>query len=313
MDERAFVEQKKPRWDELSKSLDRLRTRGPRSLSRDQLTELGAQYRTLVSDLSYARTQGASTELVSYLNELAGRAHGAVYAAPAARLRGLFRFLSIDFPQLFRSTWRYSLVAAVLFFVGWGVAAYLIVTDPTSAGAWLREFVGIGVGVQGHIPDPALMSSAIMTNNIKVGILAFAGGVTGGLLTLYYLVFNGLYIGARITVTIPTLGHLKIWSFILPHGLIELTAIFICGGAGLMIGGAIVAPGNHRRADAIKTAAGKAVRLFAGTLPFYVIAGTIEGFISPSVLPPQAKLLFGVLTGIALIIYLGFAGRKVVT
>jgi len=159
-------------------------------------------------------------------------------------------------------------------------------------------------------PDPALMSSFIMTNNIRVGIYSFAAGVTAGLLTLYIIFSNGLMIGAVAATAAPSMGQLKFWSLILPHGLIELTAIFICGGAGLMIGSAIVAPGNLRRADAIKIAAGKAVRLFAGTLAMFVIAGTIEGFISPSVLPPQAKMLFGALTGIALILYFGFAGRS---
>ena len=309
VDERAFIEQKKDSWTSLSQVLDQVRKRGPGSLSGQQLASLGAQYRAVVSDLSFARSQGASGELVAYLNELAGRAHGVIYAAPTAKLSGAAAFLLRDFPALFRSTSRYALVAALIFFIGWGIAAYLIHTESAAGSQFIpEEFFGQPEGPV-QVPDPAQMSSYIMTNNIQVGIMSFAAGMTAGVLTVYVLYSNGRMIGAIATLWAPRLGHARFWALILPHGVIELAAIFICGGAGLMLGSAIIAPGNLRRADSIRIAAGKALRLFAGTLPFFVIAAIIEGFITPSVIPTWSKLAFSGVTALALILYLGFSGR----
>jgi len=121
---------------------------------------------------------------------------------------------------------------------------------------------------------------------------------------------NGLVIGAIATIAPRIMGHALFWSYILPHGVIELVAIFICGGAGLMIASAIIAPGNARRADAIRLVAGDALRLFAGAVMLFVIAALIEGFITPSVLPVWSKLIFAGLTAVALLLYFGFAGSS---
>lgn len=314
VDERAYVESKQESWTRLSESLERIRARGAGSLSREQLESLGAGYRAVVSDLAFARSQGASENLLMRLNDLAGRAHGVLYASQSARLRGVVTFLFRDFPALFRSTSRYTLAATLLFFAGWAVAVYLLYTIPDiqralipkeltihKAGMNTPSFAGI---------DPAALSSYIMTNNIKEGMYAFAGGATFGVVTVLTLLYNGLVIGAIITIVFNFASGGLLLSLLLPHGFIELTAIFICGGAGLMMGGAMIAPGNVRRADAIRIAGSKALKLFVGTLPFFVIAATIEGFITPSALPAFAKLAFAGLTAIGLVLYLGFAGTK---
>lgn len=308
MDEQSFVEQKKKSWEQLSEALDQVRLKGAKSLSHEHLRSLGANYRALVSDLSFARTQGASDGLLIYLNELAGRAHGVVYAAKPTPLRGITSFIFRDFPALFRLTINYTLVACMIFFIGWAISA----TSPEMRDSVLpQEIPKSAKGDTSPLSgiDPSVISGYIMTNNIKVGIYAFAGGITAGLLTVFELAQNGLVIGAVAVKAAPVMGQEKFWSFILPHGIIELTAIFICGGAGLMIGAAIIAPGNMRRADSVRLVAAKALRLFAGAVMFFVIAGTIEGFVTPSKLPALFKLDFAAFTAIALILYLGFAGR----
>ena len=310
MDEGAYVERKKQGWARLSEVLDRAGRRGVRALAREELADLGARYRALVSDLAYARTQGASEELVTYLNELAGRAHGVVFAAPVPRLRGIVRFIAREFPALVRSSSVFSLAAAAVFFLGWAIAAYLIGSGSDVGRRILPEGLGGVPGGPIAAPDPAAMSSYIMTNNIKVAILAFAGGITGGLVSAGVLFWNGLMIGLVAAIAAPRVGQVKFWSLILPHGVIELTAIFIAGGAGLMIGAAIIAPGNLRRADAVRLAAQKAVRLFAGTVALLFAAGIIEGFITPSVISEWSKLVFAGVTALGLVLYLGFAGRE---
>lgn len=286
-----------------------MRKSGLASLPKEQLETLGAQYRAIVSDLAFARSQGASSGLIRYLNDLAGRAHGIIYASRSAKTAGIKTFLFSDFPNLFRETFRYTLVAALIFFIGWGIAAYMIYSDPSAAGSMIPgQIAHSGARQEMDIPDPASTSSFIMTNNIKVGIIAFAGGITAGIITVFIILQNGLMIGAVAAIAVPQMGALRFWSLILPHGVIELTAIFICGGAGLLIGSAIIAPGNLRRADAIKIASGKAIKLLAGTIAFFIIAATIEGFITPSVLPAWSKIVFAGLTAVALALYLGFAG-----
>lgn len=310
VDEGSFVEQKKQSWGELSASLDQVRLSGARSLTREQLRSVGGRYRALVSDLSFARTQGASDGLVTYLNELAGRAHGVVYAARSARLGGITSFVFREFPSLFRRTFNYTLLATMIFFIGWAISA----TSPEiREGVFPREVTKPAKGSDSPLSgvDPSTISSLIMTNNISVGIYAFAGGITAGVYTVYELAKNGLVIGAVATKAAPVMGQVRFWSLILPHGVIELMAIFICGGAGLMLGGAIIAPGNMRRVDSVRFAAAKAIRLFGGAVLFFVIAGMIEGFITPSKLPAQFKLGFAAFTAIALALYLGFAGRGV--
>jgi uncharacterized membrane protein SpoIIM required for sporulation len=309
VDERSFIERKRESWQSLSDALEQARTDGPKYLSSDRLKTLGAQYRAVVSDLSYIRSQGGSDGLVTYLNELAGRAHGVLYSARPARLRGLGSFFVREFPELFRSTIGYTLTAALIFFGAWAIPA----ANPEICNAvFPREIVAPPEGEQSQSPlekiDPSFISSAIMTNNIQVGILAFAGGATAGVLTVYQLASNGMTIGALATKAAPALGQTRFWSLILPHGIVELTAIFICGGAGLIMGCAIIAPGNLRRSDAMRRAGGTAVKLFAGAVAMFVIAGIIEGFVTPSSLPATWKLGFAGVTALALAYYFGFAG-----
>ncbi len=320
MDERSFVESRRPSWEELSGTLDLVRSRGIKSLSRGQLESLGAHYWSVVSDLAFARTQGASEQLVTYLNSLAGRAHGVLYASKPSRGRGIVSFLTRDYPAAFRASWRYVLAAGLIFVIGWAVAADIIYAIPEARGALIPEKFGGGAsgrdtapkhsGSLVEAPDPAGISSFIMTNNIREGIIAFAGGVTFGALTVFTLFKNGLVIGGMLMIFFAIGNPVTLLSMLLPHGFIELTAIFVCGGGGLMMGGALIAPGNLRRSDAIRLAAAKALKLFAGALPMFVIAAIIEGFITPSPIPASAKLAFSGLTLLGLVAYLGFAGRS---
>lgn len=307
MDERSFIERKRESWQALSDALEQARTLGPNRLPPDRLKALGAQYRAVVSDLSYVRSQAGSDRLIVYLNELAGRAHGVIYSAKPARARGLLAFFTTEFPSLFRSTFRYTLIAALIFFGAWAIPA----TNPEIRDSLIpQEIQAPTKGTPSPLSgvDPSMLSSFIMTNNIKEGILAFIGGVTAGTMTVFQMARNGMFIGAVAAKAAPAMGPLRFWALILPHGIIELTAIFICGGAGLIIGCSMIAPGNLRRADAMRKAGARAVRLFAGAVAMFVIAGTIEGFVTPSPLPETFKLAFAALTALALLYYFAFAG-----
>ncbi|RKU35993.1 hypothetical protein C6495_04315 [Candidatus Poribacteria bacterium] len=153
-----------------------------------------------------------------------------------------------------------------------------------------------------------LLSSFVITNNIRVAFLAFAAGIAFMLGSVYVLAFNGVYIGAVAGLSHVHGLSLALWSFVSPHGYIELTAIFIAGGAGLKMGYALIAPGLFTRKRALTEAAKTAVRLLGGCIALFLIAGVIEGFISPSELPPSVKIGIGAMTGVVLFQYLFRAG-----
>ena len=145
------------------------------------------------------------------------------------------------------------------------------------------------------------MASFIATNNIQVTFLAFAGGVTFGLGTVWVMINNGLQIGAIAALaSVNGLGS-ELLAFVSPHGGIELSVIFIAGGAGLRLGWALLRPGLLPRLQALAAAGQVAIRLMAGCVPLLLIAGTIEGLLSPSGLPEYVRMLIGL--GILLLFY----------
>jgi uncharacterized membrane protein SpoIIM required for sporulation len=153
-------------------------------------------------------------------------------------------------------------------------------------------------------------ASAIMTNNIQVTIYTFAFGAFFGLGTLFYLAYNGANIASVVALTYRAGFGNDLVTFMVGHGVIELSCIFISGGAGLLIGSAMIMPGDMTRADALKTRGMEAVRLMMGVAVLLVVAGTIEGFISPAAINPRIKYTIAALTGVTLYSYLLLVGRE---
>jgi uncharacterized membrane protein SpoIIM required for sporulation len=147
-------------------------------------------------------------------------------------------------------------------------------------------------------------SSGIMTNNLSVAFGAFAMGITAGLGTIWMMGLNGLLIGVLGAATYKAGMALQFWSFVAPHGALELPAIFIAGGAGLEIARGMLFPGLLPRKVSLAQAGGRAARLLLGTIPLLVVAGVIEGFFSPSDAPVAMKFLLALVLFVALIAYL---------
>jgi uncharacterized membrane protein SpoIIM required for sporulation len=324
-----FVAAHRARWQRLGELVDKAQRSRLGSLSDDELHELGALYRSASADLARTQTRYAGThagsELVRSLNDLVLRAHTQVYSAPPARPIRALRFFLYGFPAAFRRHWRAIAVASVLMY-GPGLLAYLcVVAHPT----WTEYFVpesavaevqtraqkkltsgwGANTSFESLLDSPAI-SSFIMTNNIRVSIGAVAFGVTMGVGTAWMLIMNGLLLGGLSGVATNEHVDLLYWAVILPHGVLELTAICIAGGAGLLIARALYAPGDLPRRDALKIAGGEAMRLLIGVTLLLVIAGLIEGFITPQPMPPLLKLSFALVTAILLAIYLSLRPHK---
>jgi uncharacterized membrane protein SpoIIM required for sporulation len=299
---------RRERWEALRALLDRAGN-DPRRLEASEIERLSSLYRQVVSDLALARRDFPNDQVVAYLNGLAARAYPLVYRAPSSSWRRLGQFFFQEFPARYRAA-RWFILAAFLLFMLPAVAGwFVVINDPPLAEQILPPDLTRGVREGRLWTDiPGIMrplaASAIATNNIQVSLMAFAGGILLGTLTVYVLVFNGLMVGAILGYT-----HLygldgKLVAFMSPHGYLELTVIFIAGGAGLQVAWGFIHPGLLGRRDALVRAGREAVPLLIGAVPILLVAGAIEGFVSPSDLPDVVKYGIGLATGIALHLFL---------
>jgi uncharacterized membrane protein SpoIIM required for sporulation len=314
----TFVERRSETWQRLDALLARLERRGAGALLPDEIAELGRLYRSTTSDLAYAQGRGFDGALLEYLNRTVARAHARVYArASESGWERIADFYARAFPREFRRSWPYVAVCAALT-VACAVVAYVLVrTHPADAYALLPKML-VGEKIRRSLHDsnfavdpsfaPA-MSALIITNNVKVAIIAFTGCITLGALTLYIIATNGLMLGGMGALFANAGFGRDFWVTIAPHGFIELTAIQIAGAAGLLIAAAVVYPGRTRRRELLVANARRAGTLILGVASMLIIAGTIEAFISPRRWPDPARVAVGVTTAFLMIFYFGDAGR----
>ena len=312
-----FINQRKNAWQRLEDLLTLLDTASLRRLRREEVRELGRIYRRTASDLAIARAESRDPRLINYLNSLVIRAHGRIYRADAQGGKRIRNFFARELPQTFRRTWRYTLLSFSVFAV-FAVFGFL----GTHYDPEFSELVGVPPAfrelyIETKTPWWEQLNesnqegaSSIMTHNIQVTIYTFAFGATAGIGTLFYLAFNGANIASVLALCYRAGFGNDLVTFMVAHGVIELSCIFIAGGAGLLIGSALIMPGDLTRADALKTRGMEAVRLMVGVAILLVVAGTIEGFISPVPMDPRIKYTIAALTGVALYAYLLLAGRE---
>ena len=313
-----FIDQRKSAWQRLEDLLALLDSRSLRRLHREEVRELGRIYRRTASDLAIARAESRDPRLINYLNSLVIRAHGRIYQADAQGGSRLRRFFAEEFPRTFRQTWRYTAVSFAVFMlfslIGFLGSRY----DPE-----FSELVGVSpafrelyIETKTHWWEDLneanqVGASSIFTHNIQVTIYTFAFGAMLGVGTLFYLAYNGLNIASVLALTYRAGFGNDLVTFMAGHGVIELSCIFMAGGAGLLIGSAMLMPGDLSRADALKSRGKQAIVLMMGVAPLLVVAGIIEGFISPAPIDPRIKFGIAAITGLALYSYLLMAGRKV--
>jgi uncharacterized membrane protein SpoIIM required for sporulation len=317
--ESTFVRTRRESWQELDALLGRAARRGIKRLSAADVESIGRLYRATTSDLAYASGRTFDPRVIAYLNRLVARAHAYVYGAAATSGPDrIAHFYATAFPREVRRSFAPILLCAALTVVTAVMAYVLVRVHPVNAYSLMPpELVPSEIRKSLHDSNFAfdsstspLMSSEIITNNVKVAIFAFAGCVTLGLFTLWIIVQNGLMLGAiGALFTNAGFGY-DFWATVAPHGVIELTAIQIAGGAGLMIAAGILAPGRLRRRDAIAQASRRAGVLIAGVASMLIVAGTIEGFFSPLRLPPGTRIAFGAMTAVLLVGYFTLAGRR---
>lgn len=323
-EQHAIVAHGAERWNAFATMLTEARRRGLARMSEEEVSAFVASYREVSTDLARLRTaaRGREIDALFYLSRLVASAHNLFYRQ--RRLSGLnaVRYIAVTAPREVRRSWRPILGAAALLF-GPGIVAYTaVVTQPAVAAEFISpqmlERAEDGVRRvregEGYITDPQLfrpvMATSIIANNVQVAFAVFAFGVTAGVGTAASLVFNGIHLGGVLGVY-QSKGILPlILAFVAPHGVLELTAICIAGGGGLLIGGAILFPGALTRREAIVVQGRRAIGLIAAASLLLLVAGAIEGLISPiEYWPLSLKVIVSAMTAVLLVAYLSLGRR----
>lgn len=306
MTEEQFIQINSSTWQELESFFSRINKKGIKSLPSSEVRKFLHIFRLSSHHLAYARTHYPKSNLTIYLNSLVGKSHSHVYAVKKISPGSFFRYIYFDFPKLLKENRLFILSSFGFFILGCLISMVMVLVNVNNAGFFLPPEVtaNIQAGKMGSGEwNYPLMSSTIMVNNISVSLRAFVFGITLGLGTIYVLFQNGALLGALTALVYMYGDPTGYWSLILPHGVIELTAIFISGAAGLIIAKSILLPGEYSRKHSLISGAKKAVSLIMGVVVMLVIAGIIEGFFTPLDIPAASKLIFAAVTGVILIVY----------
>jgi uncharacterized membrane protein SpoIIM required for sporulation len=309
-----WVQKREAHWARLEALVAACKGRHVGALSTSDLRELAQLYRQTAADLATAREDPSSRRLAAYLNQLLGRAHNLVYAGRRRERGGIVAFYTRTFPRAFRATWGYTAAAVAILAAGALAGAVLAATSPgferfILGGEMLDTIERREMWTHSILPIKPLASAGITANNLSVSIITYASGILAGLGTFYIMAMNGLLLGVLGTVCHQAGMSVALWSFVAPHGTLELPAIVLAGGAGLVVARSLVVAGDRPRREALVDAGRISLRLFGGVVPLLLVAGVIEGFVSPTGVEPAAKFLIGGALFMLLAAYLGFAGR----
>lgn len=296
----------------------------PKKLTQDQrrkLSRFPSLFRQVCQNLALARHRDYSTRVVTQLNRAALESHQQMYGGRSGLFSLGVRFITETFPRAFRAEpwiafWAFALLFGPLPILTWMIQdqpelAYSILGPEAirQMESMYANDTGV-INVERPADSDAMMFGLYIYNNISIAFYTFAGGVFFGLLSIFFLAFNGVYMGAIF-------GHLhrigageNLYTFVIAHGSFELTAIAIAGMAGLVLGRSLYAPGQYTRLHAFQRAGRQSVVLVGGAAGMLLIAAFIEAFWSPRVLPAEVKYAVGGTLWVLVIVYFAFAGRR---
>lgn len=275
---------------------------------------MAALYRRATADLARAQRDWPGEPVHRYLNGLVARGHGIVYRRGGEVTRRIRRFYVETLPRTYREAWPYLLAAGGLLFVPAFITFFVVLANPDAAYALADPRLIDQVHhhqLWTNIPgdERVQVAGLIMTHNIQVVMVAFALGVIFALPVLWVLITNGISLGGLFGLTQAYGLGGGLFEFVIAHGVLELSIVISVSAGGLMMGWALLSPGNRKRSDALVVATRRAFTILVGLAPMLVIAGTIEGNVSPSQAPFPLKVAIGLTTGALFYSYLLLAGR----
>ena len=320
MDRRSHVKRRRKAWRRFESLVKRAEGRKGPALTPRELAEFSRLFREMAYDLATVRSRGWGQRLENYLNDIVARGHNAFYKRNSFNIEPFVRFFTVEFPQLFRKNINYFIVASALFylpfFVTWAVVQLnpslgtrVVAVEQLEQAADMYSYDPDDTSRSGITEARAMMGGFYVRHNVGIALRCFAGGAFCGIVTIYTLLSNGIAIGA-IAGYICSQGNAKAFtSFIISHGSFELTAIGVAGGAGLMLGNALIHPGDMTRRQSLQTRGRDAVMIASGAAAMLIIAAVIEAFWSPASIHSMFKYVVGSMLWVCVILYLSIAGR----
>lgn len=315
MDIDRFMARHQAEWNRLDELVARGR-RSVRRLSSEELEELLALYQRVSGHLSVVRTRFDDVALSNRLSRSLGTARGLIYRRRGRPAATAARFFSETFPA---AAWTCRRAIAA--------AAFLLFAPALAIGLWLSASgdvrdVAIDPETQQLIAEREFAdyyssqaaggwAFQLLTNNIRVGVMAYGGGALGGVGGAFILVQNGAHLGTVAAVMHAHDRGAQFWGLITPHGLIELTAVVVASGAGLRIGWSLFVPGERTRGAALAEEGLRSVTLVLGAMVMFVVAGFTEAFVTPSALPTWGRVGIGVVIELAALAWMFGVGRNV--
>lgn len=316
----TFITKRRPEWRRLEEILSRVEGSGLPTLDDGQATEFGQLYRRAASDLNQAQTFVSGDATVQYLNHVVARCYLVIYAKSKADPWGFLRYLVWGFPAVFRRQLRHVLLATAIMAAGILFGFAVSFSDPASRSFLLpSDFPTIQPSDEedqaagASTGELAAFSSFLFRNNMSVSMMAFALGMTFGIGTAWLLWFNGVLMGVLAAVFLEAGQGRAFLTGILPHGVLEIPAIVIAGGAGFILAQSIIQARPWPRLQELARAGKDALLLVAGCFPLLMTAAVLEACVARApdrFLTSGFKLAVAALFGLLFVIYVGILGWR---